>query len=74
MQSCPWMNYQRRPERQDICIIDITSQFMLALTYSNLALCQAQHNVVEIADDAKNGVPLRTKSPKRVHKILNAHK
>ena len=36
------MNYQSRPERQDICTIDITPQVMLALTYSHSALCQAQ--------------------------------
>ena len=47
------MNYQSRPERQDICTIDITPQVMLALTYSNSALCQAQLEIVEIADDAK---------------------
>ena len=51
MESCPWMNYQSRLERQDICTIGITTLFMLALTYSNSVFC-ATH-LVEIADDAK---------------------
>ena len=58
------MNYPSRAERLDIRTIDITPQFMRALTYSNSVLCHAlleairdwnnlPHNVVEIEDDAK---------------------